>query len=111
MLGQKPEEPERRTANAKRGTTTSPRPPKWFLWERVFRSSCPARFPGCISSPMEKRVLTKTILEAVGSWFPALRVRFCLGLFGLWPHMTLASRGSGDTDHVRVMQRVAGPEA
>ncbi len=63
---------------------------------------------------MEKRVLTKTILEAVGSWFPALRVRFCLGLFGLfglWPHMTLASRGSGDTDHVRVMQRVAGPEA
>ncbi len=34
-----------------------------------------------------------------------------LGLFGFWPHMALASRGSGDTDHVRVMQRVAGPEA
>ena len=34
-----------------------------------------------------------------------------LGLFGLWPHMALASRGSGHTDHVRVMQRVAGPEA
>ena len=26
---------------------------------------------------MEKRVPTKTIWEAVGSWFPALRVRFC----------------------------------
>jgi hypothetical protein len=31
------EEPERRTAHAKRGTM-SPRPPKWFLWERVFPS-------------------------------------------------------------------------
>ncbi len=33
-------------------------------------------FPGCICSPMEKRVPTKTIWEAVGSWFPALRVQF-----------------------------------
>ena len=55
-----PEEPERRTACAKRGTM-SPRPPKWFLWERVFPSdykcsrenragqlaSCPARL-GCV---------------------------------------------------------------
>ena len=60
---------------------------------------------------MEKRVPTKTIWEAVGSWFPALRVQFfaralrASGLTWLWPHMALA------IDHVRVMQRVAGPEA
>ena len=106
---------------------------QWFLWERVFPSdykcsrenrtgqlaSCPARFPGCICS--QKRVPTKTIWEAVGSWFPALRVQFFAralraralralashgsGLTWLWPHMALA------IDHVRVMQRVAGPEA
>jgi hypothetical protein len=29
---------------------------------------------------MEKHVPTKTIWETVGSWFPALRVRFC----GFW---------------------------
>ncbi len=62
---------------------------------------------------MEKRVPTKTILEAVGSlWFPALRFAVLRsGSSGFWPHMALASHGSGDTDHVRVMQRVAGPEA
>jgi len=42
----------------------------------ICSASCPARFPGCICSPMEKRVPTKIIWEAVGSWFPALRVRF-----------------------------------
>ena len=84
-------------------------------------ASCPARFPDCISSTMEKHVPTKTIWEAVGSWFPALRVQFFAralraralralashgsGLTWLWPHMALA------IDHVRVMQRVAGPEA
>jgi hypothetical protein len=59
--------------------------------------SCPARFPDCISSPMEKRVPTKTILEVVDSWwFPALRLRFCAralrasGLTWLWPRMALA---------------------
>jgi hypothetical protein len=100
-----PEEPERRTACAKRGTM-SPRPPKWFLWERVFPSdykcsrenragqlaSCPARFsrlhqlsgstfpaafvvrpvvrldfPGCICSPMEKRVPTELLRYNVHS--------------------------------------------
>jgi hypothetical protein len=69
-----PEEPERRTARAKRGTM-SPRPPKWFLWERVFPSDykCSREiepdnwpvvrsdFPGYICSPMEKRVPTRTI--------------------------------------------------
>jgi hypothetical protein len=46
---------------------------------------------------VEKRVPTKTILEAVGSlWFPALRLRFCAralrasGLTWLWPRMALA---------------------
>ena len=60
---------------------------------------------------MEKRVPTKTIWEAVGSWFPALRMRFfaralraLTGLTWLRPHMALV------IDHVRVMQRVAGPE-
>ena len=64
-----PEDPERRTARAKRGTM-SPRPPKWLLWERVFPSDykCSLEnpvvrldFPGCICSPMEKRVPTRTI--------------------------------------------------
>jgi len=32
------------------------------------------------------------------------------GSSSFWPHMALASHGSGGTDHVRVMQRVAGPE-
>ena len=78
-----------RTACAKRGTM-SPRPPTWFLWERVFPSdykcireneqdnwsvvllvflvaSCPARFPCCICSPMEKRVPTdlSTVIDQV----------------------------------------------
>jgi hypothetical protein len=59
--------------------------------------SCPARFPGCISSLMEKRVPTKTIWESVGSWFPASRVRFCARTLsvGFCPHMTLASHVSG----------------
>ena len=79
---------------------------------------------------MEKRVPTKTMCEAVGfmvprfaravlrsgssgsglTWLWPLVALATLGLFGLWPHMALASHGSGDTDHVRVMQRVAGPE-
>jgi hypothetical protein len=64
-----PEEPERRTARAKRGTM-SPRPPKWFVWERLFPSDYKCNrenpvvrldFPVCICSPMEKRVPTRTI--------------------------------------------------
>ena len=74
-----------------------------------------------LSRHRKNRVPTKTIWEAVGSWFPALRVQFFAralraralralashgsGLTWLWPHMALA------IDHVRVMQRVAGPEA
>jgi transposase InsO family protein len=49
-------------------------------------------FPGCISSPMEKRVPTKTIWEAVGSWFPALRIRFFTRTL-----RALSSHGSGLT--------------
>ena len=49
-------------------------------------------FPGYICSPMEKRVPTKTIWEAVGSWFPALRMRFFARAL-----RALASHGSGLT--------------
>jgi hypothetical protein len=62
-------------------------------------------FPGCISSPMGKRVPTKTIWEAVGSWFPSLRMRFFTRDL-----RTLASHAL-EIDHVRVMQLVAGPES
>ena len=60
---------------------------------------------------MEKRVPTKTIWETVGFMVPRF-ARAVLrsgssgsGLKWLRPHMALA------IDHVRVMQRVAGPEA
>jgi hypothetical protein len=49
-------------------------------------------FPGYICSLMEKRVPTKTIWEAVGSWFPALRMRFFARAL-----RTLDSHGSGLT--------------
>ena len=58
-----------------------------FPWP-VVRSD----FPGYICSPMEKRVPTKTIWEAVGSWFPALRMRFFARAL-----RALASHGSGLT--------------
>jgi hypothetical protein len=54
---------------------------------------------------MGKRVPTKTIWEAVGSWFPSLRMRFFTRDL-----RTLASHAL-EIDHVRVMQLVAGPES
>jgi hypothetical protein len=61
--------------------------PQGQLTANVGRPVVRFDFPGCICSPMEKRVPTKTIWEAVGSWFPALRVRFfALGLRALASH-------------------------
>jgi hypothetical protein len=58
-------------------------------------------FLGCICIPMEKRVPTfpifaRAVLRSGSSGS---------GLTWLWPHMALS------IDHVRLMQRVAGPEA
>ena len=65
-------------------------------------------FPGCICSPMEKRV--PTIWGGRGLMTPGfaravLRSDSSGSGLWLWPHMALV------IDHVLVMQRVAGPEA
>jgi hypothetical protein len=52
---------------------------------------------------MEKHVPTKNILEAVGSWFPALRVRFCARALRALAHMALGSRSSGDARALRAL--------
>ena len=44
------------------------------------------------------------------SWFPVLRVLFCIRALRSLSNTALASHGSGDTDHVLVMQLVAGSE-
>ncbi len=62
-----------------------------LLWERVF--------PSDYKCSRENRTGQ---LASVQFFARALRAS---GLTWLWPHMALA------IDHVRVMQRVAGPEA
>ena len=64
---------------------------------------------GCISSPMEKRFPQKPFGWPWAHGSPLCACGSALGLSGSG-QCGSGLAGSGDTDHVRVMQRVAGPE-
>jgi hypothetical protein len=67
-------------------------------------------FPAALVSPMEKRVPTKTMWVAVGYslWSRLCACGSALGLSGSGSCGS-GLAGSGDIDHVRVIQPVAGP--